>query len=93
MFSEEICMRFFSHTTTKILAIAIVAVVMGLGASNAFAAQPDMEGALKGLQEAQAHLTRVTQDKAGHANAARKLIADAIEEVQKGIAFGHTQGE
>jgi hypothetical protein len=86
-------MRLFNRNTNKMLAIAIVAAATGLGAGIAIAAQPDMDGALKDLQGAQAYLNRVTQDKAGHANTARKLVSDAIEEVRKGIAFGRSQGE
>ena len=86
-------MRLFNQNTNKMLAIAIVAAAIGLGAGIAIAGQPEMYGALKDLQGAQAHLGRVTQDKGGHANAARKLVSDAIEEVQKGIAFGHAKGE
>jgi len=86
-------MRLFNRTTTNMLAVATLAAAVGLGAGIAIAAQPDMEGALKGLQTAQAHLDHVTQDKGGHANTARKLVADAIDEVQKGIAFGRSQGE
>ncbi len=86
-------MRFFNQATNKTLAIAIIAAGIGLGAGIAIAGQPEMDGALKDLQGAQAHLGHVTQDKGGHANNARKLVADAIEEVQKGIAFGHAKGE
>ena len=73
-------------------AVAILAAAIGLGAGIAIAGQPEMDGALKDLQGAQVHLGHVTQDKGGHANAARKLVADAIEEIQKGIAFGHAKG-
>jgi hypothetical protein len=86
-------MRLFNQNTNKMLAVAIVAAAIGLGAGIAIAGQPEMDGALKDLQGAQAHLGHVTQDKGGHANAARKLVADAIDEVQKGIAFGHAKGE
>jgi hypothetical protein len=86
-------MRFFKQDTTRMLAVAIIAAVMGLSAGIAIAGQPDMEGALEALKGAQAHLNHVTQDKGGHASAARKLVASAIEEVQQGIAFGHAKGE
>jgi len=86
-------MRLFNQNTNRMLAVALIAAALGLGAGIAIAGQPDMEGALKELQGAQAHLNHVTQDKGGHADAARKLVADAIEEVQKGIAFGHAKGE
>lgn len=86
-------MRLFNQDTKKMLAVAVIAAAMGLSAGIAIAAQPDMEGALDGLKAAQAHLNRVTQDKGGHANTARKLVASAIDEVQQGIAFGHSKGE
>jgi hypothetical protein len=59
----------------------------------ALAAQPQMEGALHRLEAAQSELEKVTQNKAGHAAAARKLVAEAIAEVQAGIAYGHAHGE
>ena len=86
-------MRFLKNTTSKMLAVGLITGAMGLSAGLALAAQPDMEGALKALQTAQGHLNRVTQDKGGHAATARKLVADAIDEVQKGIEFGHSKGE
>jgi hypothetical protein len=86
-------MRFFNQAATKMLAVAFIAAAIGLSAGFAIAAQPDMQGALDALKGAQAHLNRVTQDKGGHANAARKLVSDAIDEVQQGIAFGHAKGE
>ena len=86
-------MRFLNQTTTKMLAVGLVTGAMGLSAGLALAAQPDMEGALHALESAQAHLNKVSQDKGGHANTARKLVSDAIEEVQKGIEFGRSKGE
>ena len=86
-------MRFFNQPATKMLAVAFIAAAMGLSVGIAIAAQPDMEGALDALKGAHAHLNRVTQDKGGHANAARKLVVDAIDQVQQGIAFGHAKGE
>jgi hypothetical protein len=68
-------------------------LTIGFGAAIAVAVQPDMQGALSGLKNAQSHLQRVTQDKDGHANAARKLVEQAIEEVQEGIAYGKSKGE
>jgi hypothetical protein len=59
----------------------------------ALAAQPQMQGALRGLESAQGELEKVTQNKAGHAAAARKLVAEAIAEVQAGIAYGNAHGE
>ena len=72
---------------------AAVVLSTGLCIGSAFAAQPQMEGALRGLETAQGELQRVTQNKAGHATAARKLVAQAIAEVQAGIAYGNAHGE
>ena len=52
-----------------------------------------MDGALASLQNAQVYLDRVTQNKGGHADKARHLVAAAIEQVQEGIAYGESQGE
>jgi hypothetical protein len=70
-----------------------VVIATGFCIGSAFAAKPQMEGALRGLQAAQSELQKVTQNKAGHAAAARKLVADAIAEVQAGIAYGNAHGE
>jgi hypothetical protein len=70
-----------------------LAVSTGVCIGVAFAAQPQMQSALRGLETAQSELQKVTQNKAGHANAARKLVADAIAEVQAGIAYGNAHGE
>jgi hypothetical protein len=42
---------------------------------------------------AQAYLNRVTQNKAGHAEKARHLVAVAIMQGQEGIAYGESTGE
>jgi len=86
-------MSFLKNNISRTIAIAIVAAGIGAGAGIAFASQPDMEGALSALKNAQGHLARVTQNKSGHASAARQLVGQAISEVEAGIAFGHTQGE
>jgi hypothetical protein len=72
---------------------AALVISMGCGIGVARAAQPQMEGALHGLEAAQGELQKVTQNKAGHAAAARKLVAEAIAEVQAGIAYGKAHGE
>ena len=77
----------------------IISTVAALTISTSFclgvalAAQPQMAGALRGLEAAQGELQKVTQNKAGHAAAARKLVAEAIAEVQAGIAYGNTHGD
>jgi hypothetical protein len=86
-------MSFLKSNTGRMIAVAIFAVGTGLGTGIAVAVQPDMDGALSALQDAQNHLHKVTQDKDGHASAARKLVAQAISEVEAGIAYGHSKGE
>ncbi|WP_158929191.1 hypothetical protein [Acidisphaera sp. S103] len=69
------------------------ALILPMSFGLAFAAQPQMESSLHKLEAAQSELQKVTQNKAGHAAAARKLVAEAIEEVQAGIAYGRTHGD
>lgn len=90
---KEISMLILKSNLSRMAAVAIVAASAGLGTGIALAGQPDMQGALHALEDAQAHLNRVTQNKGGHANAARQLVAQAIAEVQAGIAYGQSQGE
>ncbi len=77
----------------RMIAVAIIAAGTGLGIGIAVAGQPEMEGALGALRDAQNHLVKVTQNKDGHANTARKLVAEAISEVEAGIAYGQSKGE
>jgi hypothetical protein len=77
---------------SRLIAVALVAAFAGLGAHVALASQPQMDSALKSLLAAQDTLRDVTLNKGGHADKARKLIADAINEVQAGIAYGKEHG-
>lgn len=86
-------MTIFKTNAGRMLAIAVVAAVVGLGTGIAVAGQPQMDGALSGLQSAQGYLSEVTMDKGGHAAKARRLVADAIVQVQEGIAYGEAHGE
>jgi hypothetical protein len=86
-------MNFLKTAQIKLFAVAIVAASVGLGAGVAVAGQPNMQGALSSLESAQDYLSHVTQDKGGHANAARRLVAQAIEQVNAGIAYGQAHGE
>ena len=49
--------------------------------------QPHMESAAQLLKMAKEHLQLATTDKGGHRVKAISLVNDAIEQVQKGIAF------
>ena len=86
-------MSFLKKNLSRMIAVTLIAVGTGLGTSVAVAHQPDMDGALGALQNAQNHLNKVTQNKDGHAAAARKLVAQAISEVEAGIAYGQSKGE
>ncbi len=76
----------------RLVLIAAVAAVAGGGIGIAMASQPQMDGALRALHTAQDNLNRVTMDKGGHANNARRLIAEAIGQVEAGIAYGNAHG-
>jgi len=77
----------------KMLCVAVVASAAGLGTGIAVAGQPQMDGALSALQSAQGYLNEVTMDKGGHASKARHLVAQALVQVQEGIAYGEAHGE
>ncbi len=86
-------MSIFKNAACRMMAVGLVAGGIGLGAGVAVAGQPQMEGALSALQSAQGYLNQVTQDKDGHAQSARKLVAKAIVQVEAGIAYGQAHGE
>ena len=86
-------MSILKNTACRMIAVALAAATVGLGTGIAVAGQPQMDGALSALQSAQNSLNEVTQDKGGHAKAARHLVAEAIVQVQEGIAYGEAHGE
>jgi hypothetical protein len=66
----------------------MVAVMLCLAAPLAFAdPQPKMKEALEHLKNAKAALQAATHDKGGHRAKAVEKVNDAIEQVEKGIAF------
>ena len=68
--------------------IRSMAVVSLLAAPVAFAdPQPKMQEALDHLKAAKAALQAATSDKGGHRVKAIDKVNDAIEQVEKGIAF------
>jgi uncharacterized protein HemX len=86
-------MSIFKTNAARMLGVAVVAAAVGLGTGIAVAGQPQMDGALSALQSADGYLNEVTMDKGGHASKARHLVAEAIEQVQEGIAYGQAHGE
>ena len=58
-----------------------------LSAGIASADQPNMQNALSQLYAAQASLQAAAPNKGGHRDAALSLVAQAIQQVQLGIAY------
>ena len=54
--------------------------------------QPYMKAAKNNLNQAKGNLNKATADKGGHRNKALALVNDAIEEVNKGIAYDRHNG-
>lgn len=54
--------------------------------------QPYMKAAKNNLNQAKNNLNKATVDKGGHRNKALGLVKDAIEEVNKGIAYDRRNG-
>ncbi len=59
----------------------------GFIAGQLSAAQPQMQSALTNLRQARTNLNRATSDKGGHRERALSLVNDAIDQVEKGIAY------
>lgn len=62
-------------------------LAVGFIAGQLSAAQPQMQSALTNLRQTRANLNRATADKGGHRERALSLVNDAIDQVEKGIAY------
>ncbi len=73
------------------LSAAVLLVTAGIFAGRATADQPHMQTALSHLQQARQELELADPDKGGHRGKALALVARAIAQVERGIAFerGH----
>ena len=69
------------------LVLAAAALLTGGMTTEAAAAQPHMEDALRALRAAMRSLERASRNKGGHRSRAIVLIREAIEEVQAGIDY------
>lgn len=63
----------------------VLILASGFIAGRASAAQPHMVAALDHLRAAKVELDAAAHDKAGHREAALKLVNDAIHQVELGI--------
>ncbi len=82
-------MRKNPYKITTFALLTLLAVVNGRGLVAAAGAdpQPRMQTALKLLKEARDQLKDATSDKGGHRVKALALTGQAIDEVEKGVAF------
>jgi hypothetical protein len=72
------------------IAFALIVIVAGLTAGRVFADQPRMHAALEHLRTARAELQAAASGKGGHRERALDLTAQAIAEVEQGIAYDRT---
>lgn len=73
----------------SVIRVALLTLVLAVGfiAGQLSAAQPQMQSALRHLRAAKADLNRATSDKGGHRAKALDLVNEAINEVERGVAF------
>ena len=74
------------RSITRVL-LVVSLLVLGFIAGQITAAQPHMNSALRQLRAARTSLNQATPDKGGHRNRALELVNDAIDQVEKGIAY------
>ncbi len=65
----------------------VLILAVGFIAGQLSAAQPQMQSALTNLRQARTNLNRATADKGGHRERAIDLVNQAIDQVEKGIAY------
>lgn len=75
-----------SKKLRSVLALGIT-LLMTISLLAVSADQPYMKAAKTNLNQAKGNLNKATADKGGHRNKARGLVDEAIEQVNKGIAF------
>ena len=78
----------------RIVATLTLSAVLSFPVIAVAADQPNMEEALHALEAAKQHLIAADEhrDHGGHAEAATKLVEDAIREVREGIRFRNEHG-
>ncbi len=80
--------RVLNPRKSVLTGLALSALVLGaFVVGRASAEQPRMQAALDALKTARAELNAATSDKGGHRAKALRHVNEAIEQVEKGIAF------
>ena len=74
------------RTLTRALFLVLV-LAAGFIAGQLTAAQPHMNSALRQLRSAKSSLQKASDDKGGHRARALELTEQAIDQVEKGIAY------
>jgi hypothetical protein len=67
--------------------LLVLLVVVAFVAGQLSASQPAMQAALRNLRAARADLNRAAADKGGHRERALELVNQAIDQVERGIAY------
>ena len=67
--------------------LLVLLLALAFVAGQLSADQPQMRAALNNLKQARTNLERATTDKGGHREAALRLTNEAIEQVERGIAY------
>lgn len=76
----------FSKTKSTLWAAGLTAaMLMSVGASSAFAAQPHMQDALRDLRAARTELQQASNDKGGHRVKALQEVNAAIRNTEEGM--------
>lgn len=75
------------HRSFLRVAFAVLVLTAAFVAGQLTAAQPQMGAALRNLKEARENLNRATADKGGHRARALELVNEAIDQVEKGMAY------
>lgn len=81
-------MTFMTKNRRPMLAVAVVSGLLGAAiGGSAMAYQGHMFNALHDLQAARGELAAAVANKGGHRDAAIKLVDQAIDQVNAGIAY------